>query len=148
MIASAVRTAVLERYAAYAHTLDDGLVDQWAECFTAEGRLATSRPLVVEGRKNLVELGRLWLAAQPGKTRHCSWHHTLIQEGKLIRGRCSAALLQTTEAGVSVRFTATYRDVFAFEDDEWRILERNVLMDQPGTPPAVVDASPHLRVID
>lgn len=148
MIDPVVRTAVLERYAAYAHTLDDGLVDEWAQCFTAEGRLETSRPLVVEGRQNLVELGRLWLAAQPGQTRHCSWHHTLSQEGELIRGRCSAALLQTTEGGVSIMFTASYRDVFAFEDDEWRILERNVLMDQPGALPAFVDASPHLRVID
>ena len=148
MIDHDVRAAVLERYAAYAHTLDDGLVEEWAECFTADGRLETSRPLVVEGRKNLIELGRLWLAAQPGPTRHSSWHHQLTQEGDLVRGRCSAALLQTTEAGVSIVFTATYRDLFAFEDDEWRLAERHVAMDQPGTMPAIDDTSRHLRVID
>ncbi|MEI8056545.1 MAG: nuclear transport factor 2 family protein [Actinomycetes bacterium] len=148
MIDYAARTAVLELYAAYAHTLDDGLVDEWAECFTVEGRLETSRPLVVEGRKNLVELGRLWLAAQPGQTRHCSWHHQLTQDGDRIRGRCSAALLQTTESGVSIVFTATYRDLFAFEDDAWRIVERYVLMDQPGVTPVLDTAAPHLRVID
>ena len=57
-----------------------------------------------------------------GPTRHCSWLHFL--------------------------FAAIYRDVFALEDDGWRIVERNVVMDQPGTLPAVVDTSPQLRVID
>ena len=129
MIDPSVRAAVLERYAAYAHMLDDGLVDEWAGCFTVEGRLETTRPLVVVGRRNLVELGRLWLAAQPGQTRHASWHHQLSEDGAMIRGRCSAALLQTTEAGVSIVFTATYRDLFALEDDAWRIVERHVTMD-------------------
>lgn len=148
MIDPAVRTAVLERCAEYAHTLDDGLVDEWAQCFTAEGRLETSRPLVVEGRKNLVEFGRLWLAAQSGQTRHCSWHHQLSEDGERIRGRCSAALMQTTESGVSILFTATYRDLFGVEDGAWRIVERRVAMDQPRHVPAVGGPTPQPRVVD
>ena len=148
MIDPAVRIAVLERCAEYAHTLDDGLVDQWAECFTAEGRLETSRPLAVEGRKNLVEFGRLWLAAQPGQTRHCSWHHQLSEDGVRIRSRSSAALMQTTESGVSILFTATYRDLFGVEDGAWRIVERHVAMDQPGRLQALGGPAPRPRVVD
>jgi 3-phenylpropionate/cinnamic acid dioxygenase small subunit len=149
MIDQAVRVGVLDCYAGYAHALDDGLIEEWAECFTCTGRLETSRPLVVVGRKNLIDFGRLWLAAQPGPTRHASWHHRFTQDGALVRGRCTAALLQTTESGVTVLFTATYRDVFAFEDDAWRISERYVAIDVPGarTSPDGVGA-PLLRAVD
>lgn len=131
MVRAAVRERVMACHSAYAHLLDDGHIEGWAECFTPDGRLETSRPLLVVGRENLIEFGRLWLLAQRGPTRHSTWHHELAQEGDLITGRCSAALLQTTEAGVSIVFTATYRDVFEFHDDDWRIQHRHVSMDAP-----------------
>ena len=131
MVLDAVRERVMARYSAYAHLLDDGHIECWAECFTPDGRLETTRPLLVVGRENLIEFGRLWLLAQRGPTRHSTWHHELAQDGDLITGRCSAALLQTTEAGVSIAFTATYRDVFEFHDDDWRIRHRHVSMDAP-----------------
>lgn len=119
----------MDLHCSYANALDDGEIEQWGECFTADGWLETTRPLIVAGRRNLIEFGHLWLAAQPGPTRHSTWHHLLKAEGDRVVGRCSAALLQTTTSGVSIVFTAVYRDVFAFEDNAWRIAERHVTMD-------------------
>jgi 3-phenylpropionate/cinnamic acid dioxygenase small subunit len=134
MVDAAVRAEVLECYAAYAHCLDDGRIDEWVECFTADGRLETTRPLVVQGRKNLAEFGRLWLSAQAGPTRHCSWHHELLDVDGLVHGRCSVALLQTTASGVTVAFTGTYRDMFAHDEGRWRIQERHVTIDVAPAP--------------
>jgi len=133
MVEAQVRAEVLDLYAAYAHALDDGHIEEWVECFTRDGRLETTRPLLVTGRRDLADFGRLWLSAQAGPTRHCSWHHRLVAEGELVLGRSSAAVLQTTGEGVSILFTGTYRDVFAREDGAWRIRERHVTIDAPGS---------------
>ena len=128
-----VRASIMDLHANYANALDDGEIDKWGQCFTEDGRLETTRPVIVAGRRNVVEFGHLWLAAQPGQTRHSTWHHLLTSDGDRVLGRCSAMMPQTTPAGVSIGFTAVYRDVFTFEDKAWRIAERHVTMDLADT---------------
>ncbi|MCW2767880.1 nuclear transport factor 2 family protein [Nocardioides sp.] len=127
-----VRRSLLDLHAAYAFSIDSGDADAFADCFTPDGVLETTRPLVVTGRDELVAFAhdRARHAADP--CRHLTWHHTFAGGPDQVEGRCSAAVLQTTSAGVQVLFTATYVDWFVQSGEKWRLLRRFVAMDLPG----------------
>jgi len=121
--------AILELHARYANTIDDGDAAGWARCFTPDGVLRTTRPLEVRGREQLERFARDWAASGDGPSRHVSWHHLVERDGNELVGRCSAALLRTSAAGVRIAFTAVYHDRFAEVDGEWLIRARVVTID-------------------
>jgi len=127
------RFEILELCARYANTIDDGDAAGWADCFTADGVLVlASRGREVRGRTELAAFATTWWRSDPSPRRHVSWHHVLTPDGDEVLGRCSAALLSTSEEGVRVEFTAVYRDRFTRADGAWRIRERVVELDRPG----------------
>jgi len=121
----------MDLHARYANAIDDGDPDAWARCFTTDGVLRTSRPLKVTGRAGLREFAQSWCAARPGPSRHVTWHHVVSDADRT--GRCSAALLLTTDAGVAICYTAVYRDSFERVGDEWLLKERVVSLDRAET---------------
>lgn len=127
--------ALLQLHAAYAHTLDDGDVDAWVDCFTTDAVLWSTRPSEVVGRAALAAFGRERVASLRLPERHISWNHVFDGSGDLATGRCSAAIARTDADQVVLLFTATYRDRFAREADGWRIARREVFYDR------VLDAS-------
>lgn len=129
--------ALLELHAAYAHTIDDGDADAWAECFTPDGVLWSTRPSEVSGREALAEFARGRIASLGDRERHLSWNHTFAADGRAVAGRCSASLARSGPGGTILLFTASYRDRFERHDGRWRIARREVHYDNPPPSPAV-----------
>ncbi|MEO3856500.1 nuclear transport factor 2 family protein [Acrocarpospora sp. B8E8] len=124
-----LRDEVMDLHARYANAIDDGDAEAWARCFTPDGVLRTNRPLEVTGRPALRAFAESWIASRPGPSRHITWHH-LVLEAELA-GRCSAGLLVTMAEGVSMSYTAVYRDRFERVRAEWLLKERVVAIDRP-----------------
>jgi hypothetical protein len=117
-------------HARYAFAIDGGDAEAWADCFTPDGVLRTTRPLEIRGRDALRAFARDWHAASPAPRRHLSWHVLLEERNGELRGRCYAALLRTAETGVVAEFTAVYRDVYVRGEDGLLIVERHVDIDR------------------
>lgn len=129
------RQALLDLHAAYAFAIDDGDAEGFADCFTRDGVLETTRPVVVSGREALVAFARARASSATDPARHMTWHHTFEEQAAQVNGRCSAAIFQTTHDGVSIVFTATYLDTFVQEAQEhpvWRLRKRLVLIARAG----------------
>jgi SnoaL-like domain len=122
--------AVLDVHARYAWAIDGGDAEAWAECFTADGVLRTSRPLEIRGRHALREFAQDWHVLSPAPRRHVSWNLLLGEAHGELSSRCYAALLTTCERGVAVEFTARYRDVYAHGDGGLLLAERVVEIDR------------------
>ena len=127
----------MDLHARYAFTIDDGEAEGWADCFTPDGVLETTRPLLVAGSADLVAFATARAARSTAVARHITWHETFADEGGRIAGRCSAALVETRPTGVVTVFTATYRDSFVRLASGWRISRRQVLIDR--APDVVLD---------
>lgn len=134
MIEAGDRLAVLELHARYAHAIDSGDGEAWADCFVRDGLLRTTRPTVVRGRDDLVAFAREWHARTTAQRRHATWHHLLSVEDDGLSGVCYAAVLATTPAGVECEFTAVYRDRLIRTAAGWRLRERLVDIDREPVP--------------
>ena len=130
-IDAATRFELLDTYARYGHSYDDGDFEQWAACFTVDGVLWTSRGLEVRGRQGLQEFARSRTAGIRTPERHLSWHHLFTPTDGGVQGRCSAGIVRTTTEGVGFVFVATYRDRLVFDDGLWRLALREVHFDTP-----------------
>jgi len=122
---------VLDLHARYANTIDGGDADGWAGCFTADGALRTDRPREVVGRAALREFAAAWAASRVGATRHVTWHHRVDEPG--LTGRCSAALVITEVAGVTIDYTAVYIDRYEQIGGDVLLSERVVTFDRAKT---------------
>jgi 3-phenylpropionate/cinnamic acid dioxygenase small subunit len=130
------RMALLDLHARSARAIDSGDSLAWAECFTEDGVLRTSRPREVRGRSALTAFAAEWHASLSAQRRHVTWHHLVDAEDDELVGTCYAAILRTTPAGVEAEFTAVYRDRFVRVDDAWRLRERDVEIDSAPDEPA------------
>jgi len=130
-IDSALRAELLDVYAHYAHSIDDGDAIAWAECFTPDGVLWSSRGFEVAGREALRLFAESRHRERPAPERHASWHHLFTRTGDGVVGRCSAAILRTTPGAVEVVFAATYRDLLVPSTSGWMISRRDVHIDEP-----------------
>jgi 3-phenylpropionate/cinnamic acid dioxygenase small subunit len=126
------RQALLDLHARYAFTIDDGDAEAWAACFTPDGVLETTRPLLVSGTAELTAFARARAVESKAPARHVTWHETFAQAPNgQISARCSAALVETRMGGVVAVFTATYLDTFVKGIGGWMIGRRRVLIDLP-----------------
>jgi hypothetical protein len=123
------RLALLETYAELAATIDGGDGGGWANLFTEDGLLRTSRGTELRGREELARFATDWFGSDGSPRRHMSWHHRFEPAGEEVLGRCYAALLRTGKDAVAIEFTASYRDRFCRRGDGWLLRERDVAID-------------------
>lgn len=128
---SAYLAEVLNLYAAYCHSVDDGQAADLEACFTeeavfrvidrgAEGT-ATSRELV--GRSGIVS-GILGVAATRAGFRHLAFNHRLTQSGEsVVEG---VADFQVFDGDGCIEATGRYLDTFVASDAGWKISTRVV----------------------
>lgn len=124
------RTEVLELVARAAFAIDDGDALGWAQCFTEDGALRTTRPTEIVGREALAAFAQSWRSGRDTIPRHVSWHHRLEADGDDIVGRCSAAVLAAGAEGIGIELTARYRDRYRLVAGHWQIAERLVELDR------------------
>jgi ketosteroid isomerase-like protein len=128
-VSVAERLALLEIYAELAATIDGGDAAGWADLFTEDGVLRTSRGRELRGREELARFAAEWFGSSSSPRRHMSWHHRFEPVGEEILGSCYAALLRTGPDAVTIEFTASYRDRFSRRGDGWLLRERDVAID-------------------
>lgn len=121
---------IRQLYARYAHTIDTGDAEGWADTFTADGVFGNAH-----GRDALVafvetvyqqnqKLGR--------QSRH--WNNQILIEptAEGAHGSCYLVLYNTGVNPPEVRLTGVYRDVLVKTADGWRFKERVVERDGPA----------------
>lgn len=126
------RLDILDLLARYAHAIDDGTPEEWADCFTDDAEF-DARPVAhCHSRQELIEFCRM----VAGGTRH--WTCNVVIDGDGERATAKLFLLslrpgRTPQPGP----TAIYRDRLRKTADGWRIEYRKVDFDEPPDwPPA------------
>ena len=118
---------IRQLYARYAHTIDTGDAEGWADTFTVDGVFgnAHGRAALVEFvhtvYKQNQELGR--------QSRH--WNNQILIEptAEGATGTCYLVLYNTGATPPTVRLTGVYRDMLVKTPAGWRFRERVVETD-------------------
>lgn len=120
---------IRQLYARYAHTIDTGDAEGWADVFTADGVFANAR-----GRAALVEfVNAVYRANQEIGRQSRHWNNQILIEptAEGAVGSCYLVLYNTGVTPPVVRLTGVYRDVLVKTSDGWRFKERVVERDGP-----------------
>jgi 3-phenylpropionate/cinnamic acid dioxygenase small subunit len=135
---------ILHNMYRYAHTIDVGDSEGWADCFTADGAFQTRgareeiyAPYRIEGRAALVDFVDHH-TRPPGL-----WHkHMLVEpiveiDGEEASAQSYFAVLVEQDGHPIVRVMGRYVDRLRREDGRWRFAERNAFIESltPGLPP-------------
>jgi len=132
----AARLDILELFATYAHTYDQGRLDRlgdlWTDDATFEIRGSIGGfPNLLSGRDEIVAHMRdRHAATRPAQRRHVITN-VLIEELDESSARVSAYLLlgSTVEGQLSLPVTGRYEDELARTDDGWRIRRQVLTLD-------------------
>jgi hypothetical protein len=132
----ALHAAATSLFARYARGVDEGDIDDLADCFTVDARmelrLPGADPIVLDGRAAIAGFVRDFRASPEARQqRRHGFTGVLAEPDGAGRARASATLLLTGVVGDGVALLATgrYRDALVAEADGWRIAERVAVMD-------------------
>lgn len=121
---------IRQLYARYAHTIDTGDAEGWADTFTADGVFGNAR-----GREALVEfVHTVYQQNQELGRQSRHWNNQILIEpsaGGAV-GSCYLVLYNTGVTPPVVRLTGVYRDVLVRTPNGWRFKERVVERDGPA----------------
>ena len=120
---------IRQLYARYAHTIDTGNAEGWAETFTADGVFANAH-----GRAALVQFVRTVYEQNQElgrQSRH--WNNQILIEPTAdgAAGSCYLVLYNTAVTPPAIRLTGVYKDVLIKTPNGWRFKERVVERDGP-----------------
>ncbi len=129
MLTSQDHDEIRQLYARYAHTIDTGDAEGWADTFTADGVFgnAHGRAALVEFvhtvYKQNQELGR--------QSRH--WNNQILIEptAEGAAGTCYLVLYNTGVTPPAIRLTGVYEDTLVKTSNGWRFTARVVKRDGP-----------------
>lgn len=130
------RMAIHELFATYAHTYDQGRLDDLGRLWTVDSRFEIrgsigDMPTVMSGRDEIVEHMRArHRATQPVQRRHVITN-VVIEELDGDRARASAYLLlgSTADGVLAVDVTGRYEDELAKVGGTWRIHRQVLTLD-------------------
>lgn len=139
-LSAADRLAILELLARYAHAIDSGDGEAYADCFTADGAIELRRAgLLVRGRDALARFARED-AARSGPARHLS-NSPVIESvaGDPDRARMRVYLLRLyrdrpPDDRRGLGPAGCYRDALRRSGGRWRFERREVFIDPRPRP--------------
>jgi hypothetical protein len=115
------RFAIHELAARYAHAIDFGEAEAWADCFTPDGSFQSTLQHRVIGREALMAFCR---ATPPEfKPRHWTNHWIMDGDGNEATATCYGMLLNAAASDCIV-LTFRYRDRLRKVDGAWKFVER------------------------
>ncbi len=132
--------AILDTLHRYGQTIDSGLDREWADLFTEDGVfLCVDRfgkaILREQGRKALAKWVRDFKAGETLQMKHCVIAPVVTIAGdtaEVVSQYANLVENQDRYAPPHIRFTGSYRDLFAKgEDGKWRFRQRISRTDAP-----------------
>jgi 3-phenylpropionate/cinnamic acid dioxygenase small subunit len=124
------RENVRELYARYAHTIDEGQFEQWADCFTDDGVFDTRELGRFVGRDALLKMARDYRAGLNGaQQRHIIDNVSFSLEGGQGTGTCNLSHFVTRDGVTQLTGVGVYRDLLRKVNGNWRFESRIVGFD-------------------
>ncbi|MGE5596733.1 MAG: nuclear transport factor 2 family protein [Hyphomicrobiales bacterium] len=116
---------IQQLYARYNHYIDSGRAEEWADCFTADGRFSSASGDFT-GREALAGFAKGY--AERLKGRH--WTNNLVLEAteKGARGSCYLILFALTgqQPPAAPLVTGIYEDELVRDGGSWKFTRRTV----------------------
>jgi hypothetical protein len=125
------RFEIHELAARYAHAIDFGDAEGWADCFTADGAFESTLQGRVEGRDALMAFCRSTPTGM--KPRHWTNHWIMDGAANVATATCYGLLLDGAANGRPI-LTFRYRDRLRKVNGRWKFVERFADID-PMQPP-------------
>ena len=120
---------IRQLYARYAHTIDTGDAEGWADTFTADGVFANAH-----GRAALVEfVHTVYKQNQEVGRQSRHWNNQILIEptAEGAAGTCYLVLYNTGVTPPAIRLTGVYKDALVKTPNGWRFESRVVERDGP-----------------
>ena len=119
-------TSIQQLYARYAHTLDLGDAEGWADTFTPDGVFANSK-----GRAELITFAEGFYG-RGGDARHWNSQVLITPTAEGADGSCYLLLVNTGAQPVSITVSAIYQDKIVKIAAGWRFQERVATVEMPA----------------
>lgn len=130
---------VRQLYMRYANSIDEGQVDDWLACFTADA--CVEHPVLGrrQGHAGLREFAEQYLKSLGGtKPRHFITNVAAELEGDNGTGSCYFLYYKTWHGRTELAAVGGYRDVLRKENGRWLMVRRRVFVDTGMTAKAEV----------
>jgi 3-phenylpropionate/cinnamic acid dioxygenase small subunit len=124
------RENVRELHARYAHTIDEGRLEEWTECFTPDGVFQAAELGRFEGRPAMLKMARDYRASLNGaQQRHIMSNVSFKLEGDRGEGTCNLSHYITRDGVTQMHGIGVYRDRLRKIGNQWLFESRIVLFD-------------------
>ena len=124
---------IQQLYAKYAHTIDLGDPEGWADTFTPDGVFGDpSSDGATRGRESLVAFVERVSAGRTGSSRHWNSQVLITPTDTGADGSCYLLLFNTSAEPVSVRIAGIYQDKLVKTAAGWRFSNRVANSDGPA----------------
>ena len=124
---------IQQLYAKYAHTIDLGDAEGWADTFTPDGMFGDpSSDSATRGRQSLVAFAANAYVRNSGTGRHWNSQVLITPTSAGADGSCYLLLLDTGAQPVGIRVAGIYRDKIVKTADGWRFSNRVASADRPS----------------
>ena len=117
---------IQQLYARYAHTLDLGDAEGWADTFTPDGVFADSK-----GRAELITFAEGFYG-RGGDARHWNSQVLITPTADGADGSCYLLLVNTAAQPVSITVSGIYQDKIVKTPAGWRFQERVATIERPA----------------
>ena len=132
------RVEIQALYAAYAHSLDSGDAERWADTFTADGVLLMvaagvdeGARLRIAGRDGLAAFAAGAYEANAGDMRNWQSQAMITATSEGAEGRCYLMLYRTTDGQAAIQTSGVFTDRLVRTAAGWRFAERTLRQDGP-----------------
>ena len=117
---------IQQLYAQYAHTLDLGDAEGWADTFTPDGVFGNSK-----GRAELVKFAEGFYN-RGGSARHWNSQVLITPTAEGADGSCYLLLVDTSSQPASITVSGIYQDKIVKTPNGWRFKTRVATIERPA----------------
>lgn len=117
---------IQQLYAQYAHTLDLGDAEGWADTFTPDGVFGNSK-----GRDELITFAQGFYD-RGGSARHWNSQVLITPTAEGADGSCYLLLVDTSSQPVGITVSGIYTDKIVKTANGWRFKERVATIERPS----------------
>lgn len=117
---------IQQLYVKYAHTIDLGDAEGWADTFTPDGVFAGSK-----GRDQLIEFAE-GIYGRGGTTRHWNSQVLITPTAEGADGSCYLLMVDTATQPPNITVSGIYRDKLVKTANGWRFKSRDAAIEPPA----------------